>query len=172
MAVRRSGCERWRRSGGGVGGGGIVWHSGCERQWWRRRGAAVMRGDGLTRSERALNWGNAQCRPRLPRLGGGGGGGGRWRRRAARSRSSPVFFFSSVIKSKVSGVGARVGRGGRRGVSRWLRALVHKCRCVHAHDRCKACGQSVHGPGSKCDAERAACTEYWDHGKTTITHPR
>jgi hypothetical protein len=30
----------------------------------------------------------------------------------------PVFFFSRVIKSKVSGVGVRVGRGGRRGVSR------------------------------------------------------
>ena len=35
------------------------------------------------------------------------------------STASPVFFFSRVIKSRVSGVGARVGRGERRGVSRW-----------------------------------------------------
>ena len=32
---------------------------------------------------------------------------------------SPVFFFSSVIKSKVSGDGAQVGRGARRSESWW-----------------------------------------------------
>jgi hypothetical protein len=109
-AARRSGCERWRRSGGGVGGGSVR-RSGCERQWWRRRGAAVMRGDGLTRSERAVNWGNAPCRHRLPGLGGGGGGG-RWRRRAARSHCSHHIFSCFLLLQRDQVKGERGRRAG------------------------------------------------------------
>ena len=58
-----------------------------------------------------------QGRRRL--LGGGAGGGGDVRPDLTPLNIfSPVFFFSCVIKSGVSGVGARVGRGALRGVSR------------------------------------------------------
>ncbi len=52
--------------------------------------------------------------------GGGraGGGGGARPDLALLTTFSPVFFFSCVIKSRVSVVGARVGRGARRGESR------------------------------------------------------
>jgi hypothetical protein len=49
---------------------------------------------------------------------GAGGGGGARPDLVLLTTFSPVFFFSCVIKSRVSGVGARVGRGVRRGVSR------------------------------------------------------
>jgi hypothetical protein len=48
-----------------------------------------------------------------------GGGGGARPDLTTLGSFSPVFFFSRVIKSKVSGVGARVGRGERRSESRW-----------------------------------------------------
>jgi hypothetical protein len=48
-----------------------------------------------------------------------GGGGGARSDLTLLTTFSPVFFFSSVIKSGVSVGGARVGRGARRGVSRW-----------------------------------------------------
>jgi len=51
--------------------------------------------------------------------GGGGGSGGGARPVLTLFTFSPVFFFSCVIKSGVSVGGARVGRGARRGVSRW-----------------------------------------------------
>ena len=47
-----------------------------------------------------------------------GGGGGTRPVLALLTTFSPVFFFSRVIKSRVSEVGARVGRGARRGESR------------------------------------------------------
>ena len=50
--------------------------------------------------------------------GGGGGGGGARPDLTILTTFSPVFFFSRVIKSSVSGVGARVGSGARRGESR------------------------------------------------------
>jgi hypothetical protein len=53
------------------------------------------------------------------RLGGGGGDGGARPDLALLTSFSPVFFFSRVIKSGVSVGGARVGRGARRGDSRW-----------------------------------------------------
>ena len=54
-----------------------------------------------------------------PGFGGGGGGGGARPDLTLLNSFSPVFFFSRVIKSRVSVGGARVGSGGRRGVSRW-----------------------------------------------------
>jgi hypothetical protein len=48
---------------------------------------------------------------------GAGGGGGARPDLVLLTTFSPVFFFSCVFKSRVSGVGARVGRGARRGVS-------------------------------------------------------
>jgi hypothetical protein len=48
-----------------------------------------------------------------------GGGGGARPDLTLFTTFSPVFFFSRVIKSGVSVGGARVGRGARRGESRW-----------------------------------------------------
>jgi hypothetical protein len=51
--------------------------------------------------------------------GGGGGGGGARPDLPLFTTKSPSSFLSRVIKSRVSGTGARVGRGERRGESQW-----------------------------------------------------